>query len=215
MKLSDLLVGKKLDKDLKQIATIISTIDSFRVGRGTKISKIEHMVHNAKIQDMPRKWKVIKRDLEEIATLPQSAPKVAFLLNLGTGLQFAGIVCFAALMLTATVALSSNAPFLQDIYFYVGTGIIVTGYVIIFARNAIRQRIRRFYEDSTSKLEGKSMHLREFNQALIEKLRSQIREGNDKPKDYRLYLYNNDYQNLVLLKKPNFIREHYEAQVLV
>jgi hypothetical protein len=174
------------------------------------------MVYDVDVQDIEPKWKVIRRDLDEIATLPESAPKVAFLLNVATGLQFAGIVCFAVLMLAATLALSSRStPFFQDIYVYVGTGIIVTGYVIIFARNAIRQRVRRFYDDSSSRLAGRSKQLREFNQGLIERLQHRLRALNQSPKEYRLYLYNNDYKGIDILKRPNFIREHYEAQASV
>jgi len=94
-----------------------------------------------------------------------------------------------------------------DIFNYV----LIFGIGILVVRYFVKEQIKKFFDQSADKFKGKSAHLRELNQELINRLREGIKKSNGKSRDYKLSLFNADYNGIKVLKKPGVWREHFTA----
>jgi F0F1-type ATP synthase membrane subunit b/b' len=111
-----------------------------------------------------------------------------------------------AIMVSIGSAIERTGSFL-DIF----NSVLIFGIVVLVVRYFVRERVKKFFDESASRLKSKSTHLRELNQELIDRLRDGIKKHKGKPRDYKLILFNSDYEGIQILKKPSAWREHFVA----
>jgi len=203
---------RKRKPELEDLATLISAIDGFRVGRCAELKSVERIVRRVHLTDTGRKWKSIRRDLQDIMDLPTSSPKVMFMMNLALLLRFLGllsytIVILLAVMMGLRLSLNIEASAFVNIFNYA----LIFGICVLVVRYFVKEQIKKFFNQSADKFKGKSAHIRELNQDLINRLREGIKKSNGKSRDYKLTLFNADYKGIKVLKKPGVWREHFTA----
>jgi len=203
---------RKRKPELEDLATLISAIDGFRVGRCAELKSVERIVRRVHLTDTGRKWKSIRRDLQDIMNLPTSSPKVMRMMNLALLLRFLGllsytIVIILAIMMGLSFSLKIEASTFVNIFNYT----LIFGISVLVVRYFVKEQVKKFFDQSADKFKGKSAHLRELNQELINRLREGIKKSNGKSRDYKLTLFNADYNGIKILKKPGVWREHFTA----
>jgi len=205
---------RKKKPELEDLASFISAIDGFRVGRCVELKNVDRMVRKIRLTDTSRKWKSVRRDLEAIMNLPTSSPKVMFLMNLALLLRFLGLVSFMIVMLLAVVTSFRLISGVESSAFQsTFISVLVFANVVLVIRYFVKERVKTFFDQSADRFRGKSAHLRELNQELIGRLREGIKKSKGNAKDYKLTLFNKDYSGIKVLKKPSAWREHYVAIV--
>jgi len=205
---------RKKKPELEDLATLISAIDGFRVGRCAELKSVERIVRKVRLTDTGRKWKSIRRDLEAIMDLPTSSAKVMFMMNLALLLRFLGVLSYAIVFILAVMmglslspSWNINASTFVTIFDYV----LIFGISVLVVRYFVKEQIKKFFDQSADKFKGKSAHLRELNQELMNRLSEGINKSKGKPRDYKLTLFNADYNGIKVLKKPGVWREHFTA----
>lgn len=208
------LRGRKRKPELEDLATLISAIDGFRVGRCAELRSVEKIVKKVRLTDTGRKWKSIRRDLEAIMDLPTSSSKVMFMMNLALLLRFLGVLSYTMVFILAIMmglglspSFNVNASIFVTIFDYV----LIFGIGVLVVRYFVKEQIKKFFDQSADKFKGKSAHLRELNQELLNRLSEGIKKSNGKSRDYKLTLFNADYNGIKILKKPGVWREHFTA----
>jgi len=202
----------KRKPELEDLASLISAVDGFRVGRCAELKSVERIVKRLHLTDSARKWKSIKKDLEAIMNLPASSPKVMFMMNLALLLRFLGLLSYTIVFILAiswglSPSLNIEASTFANIFDYV----LIFGIGVIVVRYLVKEQIKKFFDQSADKFRGKSAHLRELNQELMNRLHEGIRKTKGKSRDYKLTLFNADYNGIKVLKKPGVWREHFVA----
>jgi len=203
---------RKRKPELEDLATLISAIDGFRVGRCAELKSVEKIVKRVRLTDTGRKWKSIRRDLEAIMDLPTSSRKIMFMMNLALLLRFLGLLSYTivfilAVMMGLSPSLNIEASTFTDIFTYA----MIFGITVLVFRYFVKEQIKKFFDQSADKFKGKSAHLRELNQEFLNRLREGIEKINGKSRDYKLTLFNADYNGIKVLKKPGVWREHFTA----
>jgi len=206
------LRGRKRKPELEDLATLISAIDGFRVGRCAELKSVEKIVRRVRLTDTGQKWKSTKRDLEAIMNLPASSPKVMFMMNLALLLRFLGLLSYTTVVIMAiTVAVSPSLNIETSTFANIFDYVLIFGIGILVVRYFVREQIKKFFNESADRFRGKSAHLRDLNQELMNRLRAGINKNRGKPRDYKLILFNADYNGIKVLKKPSVWREHFVA----
>jgi len=203
---------RKRKPELEDLATLISAIDGFRVGRCAELKSVEKIVRKVHLTDTGRKWKSIRRDLQDIMDLPTSSPKVMFMMNLALLLRFLGLLSYTivfilAVMMGLSPSLKMDPSTFTNIFEYV----MIFGIGVLVVRYFVKEQVKKFFDESADKFKGKSTHLQELNQELITRLSEGIKKSNGKPRDYKVTLFNADYNGITVLKKPGVWREHFVA----
>ena len=175
---------------------------------------MDEMICDTKAEGITQRWKSIKRELDVLAALPQYSKPSAFLLNLANLFRAIGVVCGGILAVVVILSFILVSGFLLEVSFYVGIVVIVLGYAVIFIKNRIRLLSRRLYDDWKLRFPNQTDRTKQVEQALIEKLRSEVRKNKVDTEKYRFYLHNIDYNHIKALKKPTLLRERYEAVVV-
>jgi len=202
----------KRKPELEDLATLISAIDGFRVGRCAELKSVEKIVKKVRLTDTSQKWKSIRRDLEAIMNLPTSSSKVMFMMNLALLLRFLGLLSYMTVVIMAiTMALSPTLNIETSMFLNIFDYVLIFGIGILVVRYFVREQIKSFFNKSADRFRGKSAHLRELNQELMNRLRAGINKYKGKPRDYKLVLFNADYNGIKVLKKPGVWREHFVA----
>jgi len=203
---------RKKKPELEDLATLISAIDGFRVGRCAELKSVERIVRKVRLTDTGRKWKSIRRDLEAIMDLPTSSAKVMFMMNLALLLRFLGVLSYAIVFILAVMwGLSPSLKIEASTFVTIFNYALIFGISVLVVRYFVKEQIKKFFNESADKFKGKSAHIRELNQELMNRLREGIKKSNGKPRDYKLILFNADYNGIKVLKKPGVWREHFTA----
>jgi len=203
---------RKRKPELEDLATLISAIDGFRVGRCAELKSVEKIVRRVHLTDTGRKWKSLRRDLEAIMNLPTSSSKVMFMMNLALLLRFLGLLSYTIVfILTVMMGLSPSLKMETSTFIDIFTYAMIFGIGVLVVRYFVKEQIKKFFDQSADKFKGKSMHLRELNQELLNRLIEGIKKSNGKSRDYKLSLFNADYNGIKVLKKPGVWREHIVA----
>lgn len=202
---------RKKKRELEDLATLISAVDGFRVGRCAELKSMDRIVRKVRLTGTSKKWKSIRRDLEAIMDLPTSSPKVMFMMNLALLLRFLGLVSFLVVMMLAIMVSIGSAIELTGSFIDIFNSVLIFGIVVLVVRYFVKERVKKFFDESAGRLKSKSTHLRELNQELIDRLSEGIKKYKGKPRDYKLILYNSDYKGIQILKRPGVLREHFVA----
>jgi len=202
---------RKKKRELEDLATLISAVDGFRVGRCAELKSMDRIVRKVRLTGTSKKWTSIRRDLEAIRDLPTSSPKVMFMMNLALLLRFLGLVSFTAVMMLAIMVSIGSAIEITESFTNIFVSVLIFGNVVLVVRYFVKERVKKFFDESAGRLKSKSTHLRELNQELVNRLREGIKKYKGKPRDYKLILFNSDYKDIQILKKPGILREHFVA----
>jgi len=203
---------RKRKPELEDLATLISAIDGFRVGRCAELKSVERIVRRVHLTDTGRKWKSVRRDLEAIMNLPTSSAKVMFMMNIALLLRFLGVLSYTIVFILAVMmGLSPSLNIEPSTFVNIFNYALIFGISVLVVRYFVKEQIKKFFDQSADKFKGKSAHLRELNQELMNRLREGIKKSNGKPRDYKLTLFNADYNGIKVLKKPGVWREHFTA----
>jgi len=206
------LRGRKRKPELEDLASLISAIDGFRVGRCADLKSVEKIVRRVHLTDTGRKWKSIRRDLEAIMNLPTSSPKVMIMMNLALLLRFLGVLSYTiVLMLAIIVGLSPSLNIETSTFLNIFNYALIFGIVVLVVRYFVKEQVKKFFDQSADKFRGKSLHLRDLDQELVNRLREGIKKSKGNARDYKLSLFNADYNGIKVLKKPGIWREHFVA----
>jgi len=195
---------KKLIPELEELINIICEIDSFRVGRGKSPEKLYERIKRVKLKSIS--WKRTIQILKDIENYPTKNPVMVFVINLALLLRVIPWIILFTVIISYWAGLARFIGF--QTYKWASLAMLVFGGIALIISYLLRSYIKGFFEKSIV-IKNKSARLKAFNQELINKLCEHIREKNENPQDYKLSLFNIDYDNIDIVKKPSFVREYY------
>ncbi len=204
---------RKDEKELlNNLAFLIETTDSYRVGRNTDPRKVESTLqeifpHVSDILDSSTRKKY-KRITDFIINLPSRDRNIAKWSAVFTVFRF--LLRITLLGFTVAFGLAIyNSPLTFPVLYFL-TFLL---YIVLIGRWYSLNKVLDFYEFEMSNQPGKDSFLRELAQKLIDRLRDKILEFGVKPKKYRLHLFKTDYNGIKIIKRPGWLRDYYLVEV--
>jgi len=187
---------------------LIEYFDGVRVGYGIDFRTVERILSNRKKVEeaLPYKLKSLKRDIEEMLLLIYKDKKATRALKyLRISLFLHRFVFFT--LIFSLIALLLGVTFSPLIVFLVFPILYIA--VVLKTRSLVT--IRLFYINNREKLApGKDRKLKETINSLIDLLREI-----EWAKGYvTLRLYNIDYNNIKVVKRPGFFKDYFVAVVV-
>ncbi len=206
-----------IDEELENLAQLISAIDSFRVGMGVNVDVLRERVRKLRGPYRMENWPQVYKDMEEIRDLPlEKEPRTRLYMNIFVFLRYlvkqffliVGIVLFIFL-------LSFRFPFgltLKHLQ-YILYAIIGTWGIMTIVRAYARDRMKMFYYHHQKDYRKNEERLQKAAQDLIYKMGKLAAEKGQNPKRYRFNMYQKDYKNITILRKPGWLRDFYVVAV--
>lgn len=193
---------------VRDIVRLIEYFDGVRVGYGVNFKAIEKILSSRRrIEEaLPYKFKALKRDIEEMLLLVYKDKRVVKALkHLRISLFLHRFVFFT--LIFSLIALFMGIVISPIVVFLVFPIL----YIAVFLKTRSLVIIRTFYINNREKLApGKDRKLKETINTLINLLREI-----EWAKGYiTLRLYNTDYNNIRVVKKPGFFRDYFVAVVV-
>ncbi len=193
---------------IRDIVKLIEYFDGVRVGYGVDFKTIERILTNRKkIEEaLPYKFKALKKDIEEMLLLIYKDKKATKALNrLRISLFLHRFVFFTLIFSLIALFLGIMfSPFLVFLMFPVL-------YIAVILKTRSLVTIRLFYINNREKLApGKDRKIKETINSLI----NLIREIEWAKGYVTLRLYNTDYNNIKIVKRPGFFRDYFVAVVV-
>ncbi len=216
------------------LLNIISLIDGYRINRCPDFRRLDDNIKKGVLgRAFAEKWKNIRKVLWRIGTFPKNIPNVNKMMTLRILTHIAGLIL---MLVASSIVIASLFLTLDRLILYIGLamyaiGTSVLGFAMLLRRR-IAIKIAEYYYEDHDRWKREQAYLRGVVQQLIDGLIRYLRQrkkmGNDKvlnqvEKDtplkkyqklmskYMIRMYNIDYTGLIVVKKPNAFRKHYEV----
>jgi hypothetical protein len=204
---------KKTKTTLEDLLFLAEAFDSYTTGRNVNLKKVttilqkEQEIVKQKVDRIEQKRILDAADF--IINLPAKSKKATFYANLFLLTRFLVRVFIFLFVLLLTFFFTSN-DLNENIVLSVGWGFVA----ILFLRWFSLSKLLEFYEEELKSQHGKIRHLKDGTQRIIN-LIYEYKQNNKIPgKKTKLHLYNVDYDKIMVIKKPNILREYYLTEVV-
>ncbi|RLE65904.1 MAG: hypothetical protein DRJ38_02960 [Thermoprotei archaeon] len=199
-----------IEKRINIIVELIKGLDSFRAGAPRKsISKLEEMYTSLKLRNPPYKWKELAQDLKSILDIPKSHPGYKKLVNIH---QVASFLSYASI---GTLILSLYFAFREEIisFLYAFAATFIVTNISFILRIYEAHILSQIFKEKSDILEEKGRKIKEMINYLLVLLRRELRKIRRHQRGIELNLYQVDYDNIQVVKKPSFLRNTYLVKV--
>jgi len=193
--------------DITSLAELIFLLDGYRINRFESPQAIERTVEKGALgQEIAGKWRNIRSNLDEMASVPGSIPGVVRLTKIRIGFRFlASTYTLLALMLVVARFI------LHEDYGQWGTWLVISTVAVVptawiiaeLANYRIAKRVEEFFGKHPQSLEKIRSDLKRTVQSLIFSLFHQIRRSGKDPKRQAFRIYNVDYEGIEVVQRPS------------
>ncbi len=200
----------KKDKEIvDNLVFIIEALDGYRVGRNVDPKILEKKMDDVepvarKVLDRKRR-KVLLSAADYMINLPAKSKSAR---------MWSGVFLISRLLIRITFVV-----FLVSILMYfisppsVGNTLLFVGvalfYIVAVMRWYSLNKLLDFYERQSGRADAKRMILKKAVNDLISFLRGYLEDHGIKKEKVKLHLYNVDYEGIVVLKRPGWLRDNY------
>jgi len=203
----------KIDKNtLNSLLFLAEALDGYTIGRNVDLKKVKAKIEEVKELIKHEINKTEQRKMLEIAdfiiNLPSKDQRAYFYAKIFLITKLL-LRIFIFIFMFSIIYVFSFGELDPNLLIILGWGTIG----IIFFRWLSLTKVLDFYEKELERHKSKTSYLKEMAQRIIYFI-SENREkwGVDK-KELKLHLYNSDYDKIIIVKRPGFLREYYLAEV--
>jgi hypothetical protein len=205
---------KKKEKDvLSDLIFLAEVFDGYTTGRNTNPNRVkgvlerEEALLRQKIDKLEQKR--IIDDTDFIINLPKKEERTTFYVNLFLMIKLL-IRLFGVLFVFLMAFIITSRDFDETTVLILGWGFVA----IIFLRWLSLTKILEFYDTEMKSQQGKLRHLKDGAQKIIYLISEYKDKKKSSSKKKRLHLYNNDYQNIKVIRSPGILRDYYLIEVI-
>jgi len=203
------------NENYENMAWLITALDNYRAGKRVKDSSLREKARLVRSKFRVPSLNDIRNDIDAIKAVAEKRnPKMKFYANLMITLQFLikqGLAIF--LLLSFITLLTFKSFFTTEQMRWVVYGIVFAAVAVAWLRWYIRDKIMRIYAEHQDEYRKNQLNIRGFVQELINTMREDIKKEGENPKKYKMVLYFKDYENIKIIKFPNWWRYYYVAIV--
>ncbi|WEU39834.1 MAG: hypothetical protein OdinLCB4_005015 [Candidatus Odinarchaeum yellowstonii] len=216
------------------LLNVISLIDGYRINRCPDFRRLDDNIKKGVLgRVFAEKWKDIRKVLWRIGTFPKNIPNVNKMMTIRIITHIIGLIL---MLVASSIVIATIFLTMPRLILYIGLALYAVGTSILgFAmllRRRIAIKIAEYYYEDHDRWKREQAYLKGVVQQLIDGLIRYLRQrkkiGTDKAltqveKDtplkkyqklmakYMIRMYNVDYTGLIIVKKPNAFRKHYEV----
>ncbi|RLG86025.1 MAG: hypothetical protein DRO15_06715 [Thermoprotei archaeon] len=208
--------------DIELVKQLIHVVDAYRVNKFLEIDDLNKDIRAGRIgEEVAIEWKNrIYPILISFASMPLRIEgvkrnlKIRALLRLFKPLSGALAFLFFfdatfGFILPQYTPITPISAILALILF--GT-LAAIGFSEVFINIRIAKIIDRFFDERSYRFKSDKERLKDFNQRLIKGLSAYYQRYNiTDEKEKQIILFNNDYENIEIKKKPGVFKKHYEV----
>lgn len=211
--------------DLKSAKRAIFILDSYRALTTEDFRELEKDVKEGKLgKGFESEWREIKKILRRMAKIPKSQKRLLdlaalqqTLINLGLTLGMFSLTLMVFGVLAIIGRWTKFIPIVNQIFRYIGIPLLIV-LVIIFIgppliARKLSDKLEEFYRKRKQVFKEELEYLKNIIQRLIYGLRDYVLQNKDKlkAKQIEFYLYNTDYDGIIIVKQPARLRPYYTA----
>ena len=211
--------------DLKSVKRAIFILDSYRALTTEDFRELEKDVRDGKLgKGFESEWREIKKTLRRMAKIPKSQKRLLnlaalqqILINLGITLGMFSLTIMIIGILAMIGRWTKFIPLINQILRYIGIPLLIV-LVIIFIgppliARKLSDRLEEYYRKRKQIFKEELEYLKNVVQRLIYGLRDFVLQNKEKlkAKQIEFYLYNTDYNGIMVIKQPARLRPYYTA----
>lgn len=192
----------------RKLRRLIEALDGYRVGRYTDVGGVEELVEELGLS-LPYNWSEVRRDIEEILSIPRKAPghrRLKRLEALSSSLSKANLAIIGAAVLSY---LAGNP--------YAFVALAVSSLVVLnmayFLKAYVSFKVSEAYSSRLDELEALGARIKETVEFLLRQLRRELRSMGYRLEEYRLKLWVPDYAGIQIVKKPSMLSSRYVVRL--
>jgi len=194
---------------VRKLRRLIEALDGYRIGRYTDVGRVEEMIDELGLR-LPHDWSRIRRDIEEILSLPRKAPiykRLRRLETLSSSLSRANL---------AIIGLAILSYLAGHLYVFVALAVasLVVLNVVYFLKAYVNFKISEIYASSLDELEALGARIKETVEFLLRQLKRELRSMGYRVEEYRLKLWVPDYSGIQIVKKPSILSSRYVVRLV-
>ncbi|MCK4432641.1 MAG: hypothetical protein KAV48_01790 [Methanomicrobia archaeon] len=205
------------EENFSNLAWLITVIDNYRVGKGVKREVLrDKLLHVHRKFDIPS-WGGAYNDIRGIEkVLKDNMSNFRFYLNILTFTKFLVKQGLLIIFIFSFIGMLTLRPKLSNSQIrYLFYLVIAFAWIVVSLRAYVKSKVLDVYIRHQADYKKNQLKLRDYNQKLIDEMRTKMREENENPKRYKLVLYYNDYDNIEIVKEPNWLRDYYTGNIKI
>lgn len=204
-------IGKDPKKRLKRIAILIECFDSMRKGHLYAQDKLTRELK--KLGGFGEELKYVKKDFKkaEVTVKFMEGKKFRRLIRITDAI---GMICLQYIIISMIFALiwrsQANAFEQFRVFFSLPVMFSISALMIFYVitKRHLDKKIKTItYKRSL--IRGRNKRLKEITQKFINILHRELLRSKEDPKKFPFRIYNIDYENIKIMHKPGFLRNHY------
>jgi len=196
--------------DIEDIIFLVESLDKCRLGKLEDPAKLEKIVRKLKLRSNIR-WKNIKKALNDIAGIPRRDPSFKRL-NLMTKISEILLLISIFFPLLFYIFLIFNQYYFINSYYFLIPAVIIINISYIL-RWYTATKITDIYRKNIDKLIRRGDVLKSEINKLILILKSRVKKKGISLHNIKMKLYNTDYDNIIVIKKPGKFSSKYTVSL--
>ena len=193
---------------VRKLRRLIEALDGYRIGRYTDVGRVEELIDELGLR-LPHDWSEVRRDIEEILSLPRRAPSYKRLKKL----EALSLSLSRANLAIIGVAILSYLAGYPYVFVALAVSSLVVLNVVYFLKAYVNLKISEVYASSLEELEALGARIKETVEFLLRQLRKELRSMGYRVEEYRLKLWVPDYSGVQVVKKPSILSSRYVVRL--
>jgi len=198
----------KTRRRIRKIIAFIETLDAYRVGIVANIDQLAIEYRRLELSRRIRRWKDLKKDLEDIALRGLKIPKVRQLIDRDKKMEKYykySLVFFALTAIPPFFGITSPFVFITLLV------ALTLVNVILLYRLYLHDKITYLYYVNRKTFREQSKRIKEDVEKLFAEIRREAKRAGLKTSSFPLKLYNIDYEDIEVVKKPGRLSRQYKV----
>ena len=159
---------------IRKLVNFIEALDGFRIGIVSNIDQLSILYRELELSGKTRRWKEIKKDLEEIAIRGLKIPKIKKLMDRDKKIdKYYKYVLFAFLGLTLLLFLG----FVSQLTIYLMILVLTALNMLLVYRLYLYDKINYLYYSHRDRFKEQAERLKKDIEALFKEVRKEARKG--------------------------------------
>ena len=200
----------KVRKRIRGLISFIESLDGFRIGAITNIDQLAIKYRQLDLSGRTRKWKEIKKDLEEIAVKGLRNPKIRELMQKDKKVEKyykRVLIAFAASAILFLLGLPERLTFLLIL------ATLTAANILLLYRLYIHDKITLLYYKNREAFRDQAERIRDDINRIINEIRREARRAKIDLSTMTLKVYNTDYDHIKIIKRPGKFSRHFKAVI--
>jgi len=191
---------------IRKLVNFIEALDGFRIGIVSNIDQLSILYRELELSGKTRRWKEIKKDLEEIAIRGLKIPKIKKLMDRDKKIdKYYKYVLFAFLGLTLLLFLG----FVSQLTIYLMILVLTALNMLLVYRLYLYDKINYLYYSHRDRFKEQAERLKKDIEALFKEVRKEARKGGIDLATIKIKLYQVDYSGIKVVGKPGRFNRQY------